>query len=133
YPPTTTLKQIEGDDLYAIDNGSIYVTHDEQTWRLDTNGMVNSAVSVALDSSLNVYIATAGGGIRRQAPASTLWIPLPASPSYASHLFVSSADDLYAETSNGPMISRDRGTTWSYDTAGIGRTGNVTSFFGDRK
>ncbi len=113
----------KGDDTYiATTAGDVWATHDDTTWRVDTTGFNGHPVTVLeVDTLQNVYAAT-GAGIYKQPLSGSQWQILSGSPTYATYLFRSRTNALFAANFSSLWITRDGGTTWVLDTAGMGYT-----------
>ena len=114
--------KIDGDDLYAINSSTAYVSRDgAMTWQLDTTGIGTSYINdLALDRTQNVYLATSQG-IMGQTPKGSTWNPVTSFPkTFVYKIFASRKDVLYASTNSGIWTSADEGVTWTRDSMGFG-------------
>ena len=112
--------KIVGDDIYVqTTSGLVFVTSNDTVWTIDTTGLGSGANDIVLDTSQNVFTVT-NSGFYEQAPSERSWHFLSKATSGIYFLFVSHADILYAATNNGLMSSADHGTTWGFDSTGMG-------------
>ncbi|MFI5265084.1 MAG: WD40/YVTN/BNR-like repeat-containing protein, partial [Candidatus Kapaibacterium sp.] len=113
--PVLNVNVITGDDLYAImGDGSVYVTHNDTTWHIDTSGLKGAfANDGALDSLQNVYLATSSG-IMKQARGGSQW--QMQTTGYFPHVYVSRDNRIFAVGYGSLLVSTNLGSSWSPDT-----------------
>ncbi len=82
-PSGVKLKDLVGDDLYAISTSSVAVSRDSgKTWSIDTTGMrlgFGQISSICVDTNQNVYL-TASNGLFMQAAKGNTWTKLTSYP-----------------------------------------------------
>ncbi len=102
-------------------------------------GLVSGRVTgISLDSSNNIYVTAAGGGVWKSTDSGNTWNPLTdtqqtlamgsiaVAPSNANHIYAGTGEANNSGDSNhgyGVLVSTDGGNTWTLETAGGAFTG----------
>ena len=127
------LRQLYGDDIYAISFTAVYVSrNDGTTWEIDTLGLSGARPRrLILDSLQNVYLAT-DAGLFKQGLTENVWNRVTSMTKNLSSVFVDRKNRwLFVGTENeGIFKSSNFGASWQSDSSGAG-TSFISSFTDD--
>lgn len=124
----STPVKMAGDALYFLTTTSMFVARDTlMTWKVDTTGLNGSSVAdFSLDTSQYVYAATTNG-VFKQHPDSSVWHQITNLPTNNfQSILVDRFNRIFAAyypnyNGQGTYISTNDGTSWTQDSAGIGK------------